>query len=458
MRRLVPIGSMILVGACSSFTASDAPTNDADAGVDAGTADGSFDAGPVAIDPPVAVSAGGGIGCVLRTSGAVDCWGDNADGVIAPMVAGQDACTGFTTACVPAATRSPLVGRAVQISVGDGFVCALVAGSPSSVMCWGKSRFGTLGDGKGDSSSAVPVAVPLDGPPLEVAAGRGNACARVLINGRVDVQCWGTSTIGINGQGPSNRIEKPIVVVGAEGTSALSLSLTDPASACVIGGQNLVKCWGSNRYGALGHAPENGGGCTVDGPYAANDHPCSSTPQLAENLDATNAIATGVFTTCALRSGAVACWGFNGWGGHAKGAVDNDAHSAAVPSTLAGTATKLTGRSGHFCALLDDGTARCWGAAGQNQLGTLANTTDGLGFARRAQPTPQQIALADVTDISAGEDFTLAIAGGEVYAWGTNTRGQLGHRPVDDSVTCEGTGRCNGTPTKVALPQLAVTR
>lgn len=462
VRRLVPIALTILAGACSSFTSDEAPSSSApDAG---GSSDASPDdasPGPVPPDPPVAVSAGGGIGCVLRKSGAVDCWGDNADGAITSVTAGQDTCAGLTPSCVPVATRSPLVGRALQISVGDGFVCAVVAGNPSSVMCWGKDRVGTLGRAYVDSSSSVPIPVPLAGPALEVAAGRGNACARVLVGGTIRVQCWGTSTIGINGKGPSVTIEQPVVVDGVDGSSTLSLSITDPASACVLDGQNLVRCWGGNAYGSLGRSPENGG-CSVDGPYASGTYPCSSSPQLARSMDPTNAIATGVFTTCALRtSGALACWGFNGWGGHAIGTIDNGAHDAAGDATrLAGKPARLTGRSGHFCAVLEDGRVQCWGAAGQGQLGpSLEEPVAGEGFARRVQPVPQTIALEGVTDISAGEDFTLAIAGGEVYAWGTNGRGQLGHAPDQDQpFGCDGPARCNGTPTRVALPQLAVAR
>lgn len=463
VRRLAPIVLTVLAGACSSFTSSAPPPVDAGdgGGADATSADASAESDAATIDPPVAVSAGGGIGCVRRASGAVDCWGDNADGAIAPMAAGQDACSGLTTSCVPVATRSPLVGRALQVSVGDGFVCAVVAGNPSSVMCWGKDRLGTLGLGFRDSSSSVPVPVPLSGPALEVAAGRGNACARVLVGGTIRVQCWGSSMIGINGKGPSSNIEQPVTVDGVDGATALSLSITDPASACVVDAQGFVRCWGGNAYGALGRSPENGG-CTVDGPYAGGTYPCSSLTQQALSMDPTNAIATGVFTTCALRTrGALACWGFNGWGGHAIGTIDNGVHDAAGDATrLAGEPARLTGRSGHFCAVLADGRVQCWGAAGQGQLGPSPDPSmPGEGFVRRAQPLPQTIDLEGVTDISAGEDFTLAIAGGDVYAWGTNGRGQLGHAPDQDPpFGCDGTARCNGTPTRVVLPQLAVTR
>lgn len=456
-RRLAPIAVVLLLAACSSFTSSDAPTSETpDAGFEASSPDASVDPRPVTPDPPVSVSAGAGIGCVLRKSGAVDCWGDNADGAITAAVTGQNACSGFTTACVPAATRSPLAGRALQISVGDGFVCAIVEGAPNAVMCWGKNRLGTLGDPDLPSSS-IPVQVALSGGALDIAAGRGNACARVLVGGTAKVECWGTNAIGINGKAPSSERQKPVAVEGLDGASALFLSITDPASACVIDAQSLVRCWGGNAYGALGRSPDEGG-CTVDGTYAANDYRCSSIPQLARALDPAKALATGVFTTCVTRpTGELSCWGFNGWGGHAIGLVDNNAHDAASEGGKRDF-TKLSGRSGHFCGLTADGVARCWGAAGQGQLGDGGGElVNGVGFVRLVQPKPQAVGLVGVTDISAGEDFTLAIADGEVYAWGMNARGQLGHDPAQDG-PCESTGFCNGTPTRVVLPQLAVTR
>src|SRR5262249_2915630 len=94
------------------------------------------------------------------------------------------------------------------------------------------------------------------------------------------------------------------------------------------------------------------------------------------------------------------------------------------------TARQLAGGNFFTCALLDDGTAKCWGANGSGQLG-LGDVT------LRASPS----ALAPI-DLGTGRTATLITAGNgfacarldnaAVKCWGNNSMGQLGQGDVNN--------------------------
>jgi alpha-tubulin suppressor-like RCC1 family protein len=73
------------------------------------------------------------------------------------------------------------------------------------------------------------------------------------------------------------------------------------------------------------------------------------------------------------------------------------------------------------CALLDDGTARCWGTLYMPMYG------DAVDPAQAHSATPVAVAgLRGATAIALGTGYVCAIAGGAVLCWGNNGSGQLG--------------------------------
>src|SRR5262249_40388411 len=78
----------------------------------------------------------------------------------------------------------------------------------------------------------------------------------------------------------------------------------------------------------------------------------------------------------------------------------------------------------HACALLADGTVRCWG---NNDFGQLGNTVT------TPQPVPV-VGLTNAVAIAAGPLYTCALlADGTVRCWGDNYFGQLGTAPTDQA-------------------------
>ena len=73
--------------------------------------------------------------------------------------------------------------------------------------------------------------------------------------------------------------------------------------------------------------------------------------------------------------GTARCWGVNGAGQLGNGTTTN----SNLPVTVSGLVAAVTvtaGRQAYSCALLDDGTVRCWGT---NFYGQLGNGTSGPG-------------------------------------------------------------------------------
>ena len=141
-------------------------------------------------------------------------------------------------------------------------------------------------------------------------------------------------------------------------------------------------------------------------------------------------LSAGGDHTCARTDeGEVRCWGWDQLG--QLGVGEGDASSCERRITLGPErreATRVEGITGavslaagldHSCALLADGTLRCWGAGCRGQLGNGA--IDG-------SEVPVPIGTPDlVLGVGAGHGHTVAITRGEtLLSWGWNGYGQLG--------------------------------
>ena len=156
-------------------------------------------------------------------------------------------------------------------------------------------------------------------------------------------------------------------------------------------------------------------------------------------------MATGNFHSCAVTTSALRCWGFGGNGqlgyGNAKSIGDDETPSSAGPVELGRdrVARAISAGSVHTCALLDDGTVRCWGFGANGRLGygntdTIGdNEAPALAGPVDLDPGP---GLGTAKAISAGNGHTCAIldggaAEGTVRCWGFGLDGRLGYGNTD---------------------------
>ncbi|RLB54266.1 MAG: hypothetical protein DRI90_20385, partial [Deltaproteobacteria bacterium] len=142
--------------------------------------------------------------------------------------------------------------------------------------------------------------------------------------------------------------------------------------SCALLDDATVKCWGDNSRGQLG---------TGD---AVNHGSSSSTmgdalPVVALGTGRTaKAIAVGGAHGCVLTDNdLVKCWGANGHGQLGAGdlvdrgnaATDLGDNLSFVNLGSGHTVQSIGAGSQHSCAVIDDGTVRCWGRNGSGELG-----------------------------------------------------------------------------------------
>lgn len=173
---------------------------------------------------------------------------------------------------------------------------------------------------------------------------------------------------------------------------------------CLVTTGGAAMCWGNNDHGQIGDGSNEQRGLPV--------------PVSGLQAGVAKIAAGGGFSCALTNTGAVSCWGFNGYGSLGNGAVGG----TKVPRPVHGLSTgvvDIAAGSGHACAVLDTGAVRCWGYNGQRQLGT-GNTED--------SGIPVDLpGVVDAIAVAAGLYHTCVIRnGGTAKCWGRNTYGALG--------------------------------
>lgn len=148
-------------------------------------------------------------------------------------------------------------------------------------------------------------------------------------------------------------------------------------------------------------------------------------------------VSAGYDHSCAVRDGALKCWGGNtngilGLGDTLGRGAGPGQMGAALPAVDLGPGRSVAfvaASNNHTCALLDDLTVKCWGA---NTSGLL-----GLGDARPRGGLPGEMGGAlpavnaapgrTLSALAAGNDHTCVLfQDGNVKCWGLNIDGRLG--------------------------------
>ena len=121
--------------------------------------------------------------------------------------------------------------------------------------------------------------------------------------------------------------------------------------------------------------------------------------------------------------GTVSCWGVNESGQLGDGTTAPHYSPVAVAGISGATAIAVG--YDHACAITSDGSGYCWG---ENYAGEV-----GDGTRQPSRPSPVRVAgLTGATAISAGIQYSCAIAVGGPMCWGADASGELGHDTTYD--------------------------
>jgi len=416
------ISAGLVFVAVSGSMACSATTTDDDVGSESSEANAAKQ--PKARSKAKSIAGGSGHTCALLDGGRVKCWGKGTE---LGLGLGLGNNRGGDSSQMGAALPEVDLGsgrRAVQIAAGGSHTCALL--DDDSVKCWGGNLFGELGLGDGESRGRKPGqmgdALPaLDlggGKVVELVAGAAHSCARFADG---SVKCWGDNRLGElglgdtkgRGRGPGEMGDALAKVDLGRGRRAVELAAAD-SHTCARLDDGSVKCWGVNAVGQLGFDGWHSG----DEPGEMGD----ALPTVNLGRSAVGLCAGGAASCAILDDGSFKCWGdgdalgFRTKGRGHVGTVDVGANRKVVDCGIGFS---------HACAQLDDGSVKCWGTSRSGELG-LGDTTP-RRIVDAKLPAVDLGAGRTVVDLDVGQNHSCArLDDKSIKCWGFNGIGQLG--------------------------------
>ena len=295
--------------------------------------------------------------CAILTTLDIKCWGTNAYG---EMGYGD----GSARASPPAAVVNIGAGvKAKDMCMGQYFTC--MVSTTGGVKCWGRNDYGQLGykdTTQRNSPASTFVDMGTNVTVEQIVCGQSFVCARTT-EGRV--KCWGYNGNGQLGylNGDSQYTAPPAGYVNfGPGVFARKLAAGE-AHACILTTTNSVRCWGTSSYGLLAGSSRYTS-IVAASPYA--------NPNVTD-------IVSGRYHSCwLLNTSEVQCWGENSGGQLGYG--DKTTRTTISGIVDVGNATKMLMLGFQStCAVLMDGSLKCWGANAYYELGIGSNVAIGDG-------------------------------------------------------------------------------
>jgi alpha-tubulin suppressor-like RCC1 family protein len=326
------------------------------------------------------------------------------------------------------------------IAVGDYHTIALA--QDQVLWSFGKGEHGQLGHGATtewqplaelwNAQELVPKEIRTAGPVCGVAAGAAHSAA-VAMDGAV--YTWGSSALGhgAQGWGSANAVSAPrrVALSGDASVGAAYVAAGDAYTACIMRDGSLYT-WGSESRGRLGHGG-GGIGLSPGGGISQQLVPRKVGGELARCRVA--------FVDCGYRAmAALTARGELHMCGNLPRHPDSEGWDEGhrwedtwlpvpVAFPLAGGVAQrrpfivsVSCGHTHFAAACAAGTIYTWGSGSNGQLGHGSTASEAL-------PRPVTALQSErVTTVSCGVSMTAAVtARGELYTWGDQHGGQLGH-------------------------------
>lgn len=348
-----------------------------------------------------------GSGCLIRSSGALYCWGQRLGMDNNPQTSrvpvridnrndwqviswGIDDTCGIANGELYCWGRTPVrIGEKnhwTSISNGEKHYCGIESGN---LYCWGLNNYGQVGTGTTDDFYE-PVKIGERNDWTDVSTGTVHSCG--IAGG--ELLCWGYNNSGQVGDGTYDNRYEPVKI--GERNDWYSISSGRSYSCGIAGGE--LFCWGENYKGLIGDD-------------TVTETKINTPLKIGARIDWEKVESEG-FSNCAIASGELFCWGINTYGQLGDGSTEN--RKKPVRTGTDSNWKKLSLGTNYSCAQADDDLF-CWG-------------TNPLIFYNNYNPsTPQKIGKINTWEkISAGNHI-CGISEGDIFCWGSiNNNGELG--------------------------------
>ena len=298
--------------------------------------------------------------------------------------------------------------------------------NPSSDLSYSTTYTVTVGTGVKDRAgnalgSASSWGFTTQNPyPVSITAGGHHTCALLSDS---TVKCWGMNIYGQLGDGTTTERTSPVSV---QSLSSVTKIASKNVHTCAVLSDQSARCWGYSSFGQLG-----------DGSSYPTAYKSSPVEPLYDRKFLQ--ISLGNVHTCAIVSDYSAeCWGWN-----LSGQIGNMSTTKVTSPTAVyslGTNNHPPSVSAiavgdvHSCAVLSDGTAKCWGDNGYGRLGDGTSTQRTIPTSVLYHNSNTLSVLPSIAALSLGTNHSCALMSDQtVNCWGRNNLGQLGNGTVNNS-------------------------
>ncbi|MCL2788840.1 MAG: Ig-like domain-containing protein, partial [Micrococcales bacterium] len=381
------------------------------------------------VAPPgfATIAAGYYHGYGLDAEGRVWAWGHNSRGQLGN---GTNVDSSWPVRVQADAASGPLPRFT---AIASGFYTAYGLDESGDIWDWGGNDYHALGNG-GTNHSFRPVRLQADAssePLPRFTAIAGRAYTGYGLDGSGGIWAWGFNIRGQVGDGTTTDSPRPVRVQADAASEPL------PRFIAIAAGNEMgygldesggIWAWGSNSAGQLGI-----------GTYTNSLWPVRVQADAAsEPLPRFTAITAGAGAGYGLdESGDIWAWGANNRGQLGDGTTGNSVRPARVQADAASEPlprfAAITGGGDTGFGLDEDGAIWAWGYNNRGQLGN--GTTTNSPWPARVQADAASGPLPRFTAITAGNEagYGLDESGG-IWAWGSNSYGQLGDGTTTDSL------------------------
>ncbi|NTV40959.1 MAG: hypothetical protein HGA61_01670 [Candidatus Moranbacteria bacterium] len=330
--------------------------------------------------------------------------------------------------------------------IAGGESHSLAFQSDGTLLSWGRNNFGQIGSG-GNSDLHFPerVSGPASGSLTDVVAVSSGYAHSLALKSDGTVWSWGWN--GYGQLGDTSTVDKltPVQVVGENGTGFLNgvtAIAAGYAHSMALLEDNTIVAWGWASSGQLGYKTVASGGY-VDKYYPVHVLDSSGVGNLSNVIS----ISSSDQHSVALVNDGINPSTLFAWGGNIFGQIgDNTNENRFIPVQVHNTGNignlmdvvSVSAGSGHTVAVKSDGTVWAWGHNDKGQLGNNTRDNSWLPVQVLDETASGNLFLGtgELVSVSAGSSHTLALTsdGNTLWAWGSNSNGQLGDGTTNEKL------------------------